>query len=163
MGAYPPTHSPTHLPTSTHRATYPKTRLQQDPEDPWENPPGDLEVRVFFEGVNPEKRIRRLCGGFSALPGVVYLVGGGGGCEEVDGGDGDMGGAVVAAACCGAAAGERARLGREAEWMEGEARAAEAAAFVRCPQSPCALSFSRLLRLPASDERCKLRVTVLTA
>lgn len=65
----------------------------------------------------------------SAAPGVVLLAGGAGG-------EGDDAAAVVSGAVAGAAAGSAAAARREAEWMEAECRAAEAAAFVRCAPLP---------------------------
>jgi hypothetical protein len=48
---------------------------QQDPANPWENPPGDLTVRFFFEGVGTDRRIFRCGPEAAALPGTVYLLG----------------------------------------------------------------------------------------
>jgi hypothetical protein len=48
---------------------------QQDPANPWENLPGDLTVRFFFEGVGTDRRIFRCGPEVAALPGTVYLLG----------------------------------------------------------------------------------------
>ena len=83
----------------------------QDATDPWENPPGDLVVRLYYEGVPPAEWTAHSC----VRPRPLLLLGGG------DGGE-------VAAAAAGGIAGAALRERAEAEEMRGEAAAAAAAA-----------------------------------